>query len=86
VLYSHIDPATGTNPFFKAIGYAAGNTVQDTVVGPPPPGAAEQEELIASAHVHMPQVVGVHQQSAQVQVRHTVQTCCLLITGSTVLG
>jgi hypothetical protein len=68
VLFSFIDPSTGTNPFFEAIGYEPGTKVQDTAVGPPPAGAADQEELIASAHINMPQVLQVMTKPAAVQV------------------
>ena len=67
-LYSHINPKTGTNPFFKAMGYVPGNRLQDTAVGPPPPGAAEQEEVLASAHIHLPKVLELMQDPAEVQV------------------
>lgn len=67
-LYSHINPKTGTNPFFQAMGYVPGNRLQDTAVGPAPPGAAEQEEVLASAHIHLPKVLELMQDSAEVQV------------------
>jgi hypothetical protein len=69
VLFSHIDPATGTNPTFQALGFVPGNTFQDTAVGPPPPGAAEQEEVLASATVDMPQVLHTLGSAVAVQVR-----------------
>lgn len=67
VLFSHIDPTTGTNPTFKALGFVPGNAFQDTAVGPPPPGAAEQEEVLASATVDMPQVLHTLGSAAAVQ-------------------
>lgn len=68
VVFSHIDPETGTNPTYEALGYVPGNTFQDTAVGPPPPAAAEQEEVLASATVHMPDLVDNLGSAAAVQV------------------
>lgn len=68
VLFSHIDPTTGTNPTFKALGFVPGNTFQDTAVGPPPPGAAEQEEVLASATVDMPELLHTLGSAAAAQV------------------
>jgi hypothetical protein len=79
VIFSHIDPQTGTNPTFEALGYVAGNTFQDTAVGPPPPGAAEQEELLASATVHMPGLIDTLGSAAAVQVRSRLQASAVLV-------
>lgn len=61
---SHIDPATGTNPFFTAAGYTPGNQVIEKGLGAEQPVAAV-EELLASATVHVPQLVA---QGKDVQV------------------
>lgn len=68
VLLSHVDPKTQSNPFFKGMGYVPGNAVHDTAVGAPPPGAAEQEELLASATVHLPDVLAAAGSTAAAQV------------------
>jgi hypothetical protein len=68
VMFSHIDPQTGTNPTFEALGYVPGNSFQDPAVGPPPPGAAEQEEVLATATVHMPDLINTLGSAAAVQV------------------
>lgn len=57
VLCSHIDPTTGTNPFFEGMGYVPGSRVQDTAVGPPPATAAQQEEVLSSATIDLPEVL-----------------------------
>lgn len=81
VLFSHIDPTTGTNPTFKALGFVPGNTFQDTAVGPPPPGAAEQEEVLASATVDMPEVLHTLGSAAAAQVS-LQQPCSRAWTGA----
>lgn len=66
---SHIDPATGTNPFFDGVGYTPGNQVVERSLGPEQPTPAV-EELLATATVHVPDVVA---QGWDVQVKESSQ-------------
>lgn len=55
-LLTHIDPQTGTNPFFEGINYTPGNKVVETGLGPEQPVAAI-EEVLASATVDIAELV-----------------------------
>eukprot|EP00775_Hariotina_reticulata_P007933 gene7933-8129_t len=59
VLLSHIDPATGTNPLFKELGYTPGSVMSEASAGPRLAAAAQAEEVLASATVHMPDVASM---------------------------
>jgi hypothetical protein len=56
-ILTHIDPATGTNPCFDALGYSQGSKVQERGLGPLPAAAEAAEEVLCSATVHVPQLV-----------------------------
>jgi hypothetical protein len=56
-ILTHIDPATGTNPCFDALGYTPGNKLQERGLGPLPAAAEAAEEVLCSATVHVPQLV-----------------------------
>jgi hypothetical protein len=71
VLLSHIDPATGTNPLFKEIGYTPGSVMSEASAGPRLAAAAEAEEVLASATVHMPDVANMGHVNPQVTVHIT---------------
>jgi hypothetical protein len=54
---THIDPATGSNPCFDALGYIQGDRLQERGLGPLPAAAEAAEEVLCSATVHVPQLV-----------------------------
>ncbi|WIA29237.1 hypothetical protein OEZ86_011745 [Tetradesmus obliquus] len=56
-ILTHIDPATGTNPCFQALGYSQGDRLQEQGLGPLPAAAEAAEEVLCSATVHVPELV-----------------------------
>lgn len=78
-LLSHIDPATNTNPFFARLGYVPGNALKDSTAGAGPahPMAAEQEEVLASATIHLPGVLAATGSAAAAQVGTPCACGCL---------
>lgn len=68
---SHIDPATGTNPFFEGVGYTPGHHFVDRDLGPEQPVAAV-EELLATAIVDLPDVLS---QGCDAEVRNNSLAC-----------
>lgn len=57
VLLSFVDECTGTNPFYAAMGFTPGTAQHAAAAGSPPATAAANEEVLASATIHLPQLV-----------------------------
>lgn len=64
-ILSSIDPVTGTSPTFQAMGYTPGPLREEPFLGPLPAAAQQVEEVLASATVHLPELVA---KAADVQV------------------
>ncbi|KAF6266547.1 GMC oxidoreductase-domain-containing protein [Scenedesmus sp. NREL 46B-D3] len=56
-ILTHIDPATGSNPCFEALGYTQGDRLREIGLGPLPTAAEAAEEVLCSATLHIPELV-----------------------------